>query len=173
MASLILINSTQAQGANQGPATYKAGNTITDSAVQAALIADGGLLWPATDTVVAAAAAVALKMYSKGYDEAYVSRTMLAAVSNSISSGIQHGFLTLASGTKTLATGITVTATSVVQVTRQTQGGTVTSTAEYEEIGGSRIVGGPGVGSITVQASVSAGTVNAADNSTLSYLIVG
>jgi hypothetical protein len=85
---------------------------------------------------------------------------------------IQTGTVTLASGTFTLSAGITVTANSVVLVSRKTQG-TVTSTVQYEAPGADRIVGGPGTGSITFQASIAAGTVNAADDSVLDYAILG
>lgn len=86
---------------------------------------------------------------------------------------IQAATVTLAAGTKTVATGITVTASSVVVISRKLQGGTVTSTVQYEELSGSRVVGAPGTGTLVFQASVAAGTVANADTSTLEYLIVG
>ena len=103
MTAYYLINSTQGQG-QSGPATFKAGALISDPAAQATLLAEGGLLWPATDTVIAAAAGIASKMYAKGYDEAYVSRMMMSAVLSSAAQGtggdgIAQGFKTAADGT--------------------------------------------------------------------------
>lgn len=86
---------------------------------------------------------------------------------------IQTGTAVLVAGTKTVATGISVSATSTVLVGRKAQGGTVTSTVQYEELGGSRVTGGPGTGTLVFQASVAAGTVNAPDTSTLEYTIIG
>jgi len=85
----------------------------------------------------------------------------------------QAGTAVLVAGTKTVAAGISISASSVVVVSRKLQGGTVLNTIQYEELSGSRVVGAPGIGSLTFQASVAAGTVANTDTSTLEYLIVG
>jgi hypothetical protein len=86
---------------------------------------------------------------------------------------VQRGTATLVAGSKTISAGVSLTAASVILLSRKTQGGTVTSTVVYEAPGASRVVGAPGTGAFTLQASVAAGTANAADTSTLDWEIVG
>jgi hypothetical protein len=88
-ASYYLLNSMPAQAQN-GAAMFKAGSLITDPTAIAALQAEGALLWPSTDVVVAAAAAYATKQYAKGQSEEFVSRLMLAAAINSLSQGSEQ-----------------------------------------------------------------------------------
>jgi hypothetical protein len=86
---------------------------------------------------------------------------------------IQAGTVTLVAGTKTIAAGITLSASSVITFSRKTQGGTITSTVGYEAPGASRTIGAPGTAAMIVNAVVAAGTVASGDTSTLDYLIVG
>jgi len=86
MAALILINDTKAQS-QSGPQMFRAGSTISDPAAQAAIIAEGGFLWPATDPVIAATAIIVQKLRTQGMDEAFCARAMLAGVGNSLLQG--------------------------------------------------------------------------------------
>lgn len=83
----------------------------------------------------------------------------------------QVGTVTLVSGTKTINTGITVTANSKVFVSVNTPGGT--DGINYSVPDSSLVVGGPGTGSITINSISSAGAVVTTDTSTVNYLIVG
>src|ERR1700729_1938354 len=87
MASQILINDTKAQS-QSGPQMFRAGSTISDAATQAAIAAEGGLLWPATDATVAAAAVIVQKLRKKGANEELGSAAMLAAAINSLNQGV-------------------------------------------------------------------------------------
>lgn len=84
---------------------------------------------------------------------------------------IQTGTVTLVSGTKTLAAGITVTSSSKVFVSPNTAAGT--DGINYEAPDASLVVGGPGTGSITINSISSAGAVVTTDTSTVNYMIVG
>ena len=63
------------------------------------------------------------------------------------------------------------TTKSSVQATRNTVGGTVTSTIEYATKVADRIAGKAGTGACSVMAAVAAGTVNTADTSTVDVLV--
>lgn len=89
------------------------------------------------------------------------------------SAGVQNGTVTLVAGTATVNTGITLTATSRIFLSRKTQAGTVTTTVHYEAPSATRTVGAPGVGAFTALATVAAGTIQNTDASVLDYLIVG
>lgn len=88
---------------------------------------------------------------------------------------VVKGTLTLASGTKTLGAteGLFLFSTtrSSIQLTRNTAGGTTTSTLEYQAEVASRTIGKSGTAAVICLAAVAAGTINTADNSTLDYLI--
>lgn len=86
MASMILLNSVRIQ---QGNATQgvRAGETVTDLTIQALIIAAGGALWPASDTVVAAAAAIALKLRAQGADDRVIGDVMQTSTLNSLAMG--------------------------------------------------------------------------------------
>ena len=82
----------------------------------------------------------------------------------------QSGSAVLVAGTVTVS-GVTLTANSVILMSRKTQGGTITSTVGYEAPSGSR---GSGNGAtFVINAVVAAGTVAASDTSTIDWLIVG
>jgi len=89
-----------------------------------------------------------------------------------ISLNAQSGAAVLAAGTVTV-TGVTLTATSVILLSRKTQGGTVTSTVAYEAPSTGRTVGAALTGSFIINASVAAGTVNAPDTSTIDWVVLG
>jgi hypothetical protein len=84
---------------------------------------------------------------------------------------IQSGTLTLVAGTKTINTGIVVTATSRIFFNRTAQGGTSTGVTNYDVT--NKTAGAAGTGAFTVQASTVAGVIVNTDTSTLDYLIVG
>lgn len=87
--------------------------------------------------------------------------------------------VTLASGTYTIGAGSTATpdealflaATANVQATRNTVGGTVTSTIMYAAADAGRTAGKVGTAALVVNAVVAAGTVNSADTSTVDVLV--
>jgi hypothetical protein len=85
---------------------------------------------------------------------------------------VQSGTGTLSSGVLTVNTGITVSAQSVVIATRNTPGGTL-STNGLDAPSASRVVGGPGTGTIVINAILDNGTTQTLDTSTVDYLIVG
>lgn len=81
----------------------------------------------------------------------------------------QSGAGVLVLGTVTIS-GVTLTATSVIVLSRKTQGGTVTSTIDYEAPSASRNVG---ASTFVINAVVAAGTVNTPDTSTIDWLAIG
>lgn len=85
---------------------------------------------------------------------------------------IQLGTLTLAAGVRTINTGITITANSVVTL-QLTSGGAATSGARYRVH--TKVVGGPGVGAFSVAAidSASGNNVVNTDVSVFDYTIIG
>lgn len=105
MATFYLINTTTV-----GTQKFFAGNLIDDTVQPAALItAAGGVLWPAADTIVAAAAAaVQASRRAKAINEADADGRMDAAVASSIRTRdheTKGADLTDASPTITLAQG--------------------------------------------------------------------
>lgn len=88
---------------------------------------------------------------------------------SNLAGAIQGGVATLVAGQVTISS-ITLTANSRVFVTRKTIGGTVTSTIMYEAPSATRNVG---ASTLLLQASVAAGTANAADTSVVDYLVIG
>lgn len=87
--------------------------------------------------------------------------------------------VTLSSGTYTVGAGggsealyLFSTTTSSVQATRNTAGGTLTLTTHYYAPATGRIAGKAGTAAVVVTASVAAGTINTADNSTMNVLVV-
>ena len=87
--------------------------------------------------------------------------------------------VTLSSGTYTAGAGggsepvfMYSTTTSAVQFTRNTAGGTLTLTTHYFCPVASRIAGKAGTAAVNVTASVAAGTINAADNSTGDLIVI-
>lgn len=88
---------------------------------------------------------------------------LLALNSGGSITNVQFGTATLVGGTKTIATGITVTASSVVMVSRLTPGGTV---GHLDSDPTHNVVGAPGTGSIRIDSS--SGT----ETSSVVYLII-
>ena len=86
-----------------------------------------------------------------------------------LASAFQSGSATLVAGQVTVSS-VTLTAASVVLVSRKTQGGTVTSTIVYEAPSSGRNVG---ASTLLLQASVAAGTANAADTSVVDWFVYG
>jgi hypothetical protein len=150
-----------------------AGTQVNDATDDAAAIrAAGGVLWPNGDAVVAAAAAIAqgLKLRGGAVDEAQLAAIMEAAATSV--SRVQVGSLTLVGGSKTVNTGITITASSKV-IPILESGGAATSGARYRVSG--LTVGGPGTGAFTVDAVdlASGNNVVATDISVLGFVIIG
>lgn len=86
MAS-ILLNDTVATIGGGAATMFRAGSTITDTTLIAALANEGGVLWPSTDPVVSAAAVTVQKLRTRGMDEAFCSRAMIAAAAKSVAAG--------------------------------------------------------------------------------------
>lgn len=91
MAKWILLNEVLLGGSSPGIAALKhfPGETIDDTLVPTApIVAGGGVLWPATDTVVAAAAATATVLRLRGQGQsAGLSSLLLAAAACSTLGG--------------------------------------------------------------------------------------
>ncbi len=83
---------------------------------------------------------------------------------------VQVGTITLASGTKSLATGIVITASSKVFVSLNTPGGTMGT--NYKVPDASLVVGISGVGTFVASAVDGSGATVTTDTSTLNYMIV-
>lgn len=108
MSSLILLNDTLIVSNNQ-PTWVRAGDTITDATAQSALLANGGVLWPASDPTMAAAATLALKFrQQKGAAEDFPMRILMAAALSSY----QLGGVVIAEIPKTAADGAAATLTA-------------------------------------------------------------
>jgi hypothetical protein len=85
-----------------------------------------------------------------------------------------RGSVALVAGVATISTGLVVTASTMVFVTRLLAGGTLANTVQYAAPSALMVVGGPGVGAVTIKAMGSDGaTVNTLDTSTVGYLVVG
>ena len=82
MATLINIMAVTIAYAGQA-LIIQPGDLVSDTAVQAAITAEGGLLITTTDTTVAAAAALIPKFRAKGADEGVLNAIMLSAVAHS------------------------------------------------------------------------------------------
>lgn len=118
MAS-ILLNDTTINTVG-GPALIRSAETITDAGLIAALPAAGGVLWPANDLTVAAAAATVLKIRSKGGSEQLCTAVMLAAAINTMALG--DTVVNLPVAAQTAGTDIAETPNGFVPTT---QGGNV------------------------------------------------
>lgn len=166
MATFYLLNATTVNRTR-----YRPGDLIDDARDPKSDIENaGGVLWASSDTKVAAAAALVQKFQkNRAMNDKDSESIMFASAANS--SGKQSGSGTLVAGVLAV-TGVTVTATSKIFVTRKTAGGTVTSTIMYDAPSAGRTVGAAGTGSFSAQASVAAGTPNAADTSVVDWLIV-
>lgn len=85
------------------------------------------------------------------------------------------GILTLSSGTYTLGSteGLYLFSTtkSNIQMNFNTAGGTVSSTVGCRCTSAGRTAGKSGTGAATIIATVAAGTINSADNSTMDWLV--
>jgi uncharacterized protein (DUF697 family) len=81
---------------------------------------------------------------------------------------IQTGTATLVAGTVTITARLT--STSVIQLTRNTVGGTVTSTIMYAAPAATRNVS---ASTFVILAVVAAGTINVADTSTVDWVVLG
>lgn len=86
--------------------------------------------------------------------------------------GMQTGTLTLVAGTKTVNTGLTLTAASKVYLQLNTPSGG-TQGVKYKVPDASLVVGGPGVGAFTATGVDNTGATVATDGSTLNFLVVG
>lgn len=78
MSTLILINTTQITFQSANTKVW-AGETVTNAAIQAELIAGGGILAPATDPNLVAAQAVVAQKRHAGANEAACDQVMMAA----------------------------------------------------------------------------------------------
>lgn len=79
--SAILLNDSTVNTPN-GPILVRAGETVVDPGLLAALPGVGGVLWPSNDATVSAAATIALKLRNKGADERIVTGVMIASAAN-------------------------------------------------------------------------------------------
>jgi len=96
----------------------------------------------------------------------------ILALQSQVGGGLQAGTLTLVGGTKTVNTGITITAASKVFLQLNTPSG-ATQGVKYKVPDASLVVGGQGTGAFTATAVDNTGAAVATDVSTLNYLIIG
>ena len=85
-----------------------------------------------------------------------------------LSGKFQYGTATLVAGTVTVSARLT--STSTIQLTRNTVGGTVTSTIMYAAAAASRSTS---ASTFVILAVVAAGTINTADESTVDWVVIG
>lgn len=165
MATYYLINAVNVAGNKLLP-----GDTIDDATVNTSTItAVGGILWPSSDTTVAAAALVAQNAHKhRGANEVELAAIMQGAVDAVQKQNDQAGTVTLAAGTATVNTGITVMAGSVLFFNAKTPGGTMGAHYKF-----STVAGGPGTGSFTVTAVDTSGSLVNTDTTVLAYQIIG
>jgi hypothetical protein len=112
---MILLNDTWIN-TSSGPLLIRAGDQPSDPAVIAGLSSYGGILWPATDPVVLAAANLVVKYRSRAADERWSSDTMLAAASQSMLSGSAGVSQNGAARTVRLATAAALAANTFLAV---------------------------------------------------------
>lgn len=173
MAQFYLINSIIFAGLRHMPGELVDSNSANTTAMTAA----GALLWPASNTTIAAAAAIAQNaLKNRGANETELAAIMNAAVeqvqlTNDANNVTSAGTVTLVAGTKTVNTGITITASSVVLTSMNTPGGGGNG-VDYKVPSASLVVGGPGVGAFVVTAVDATGATVATDVSTINYLVV-
>jgi hypothetical protein len=167
MAQWILMNNVRA-----GTSTMRAGSVVDDAVENlAAIRASGGVLLPASDATLAAAAA-ALRDVGRNAGlpiEGNPEFAMLAAMMPFVQT---LGPLALVAGTLTVNTGITVTARTRVIPVLAVPGAGVSGT-RYAITG--LVVGSPGTGAFTCTAKDSAAGNNtvATDVSTLYFILIG
>lgn len=107
MAGYYLCNTVPAVNTASGPLLFAAGTLVTDSSIQAALRAAGGLLAPQSDAAVAAAAVIAQgARLNKGADGQFLTNVMMAAYAGSAAAGTAS--FTLRNGTQLLGATATV-----------------------------------------------------------------
>lgn len=188
MSTFILINNVLLGTQKMLPGTH-VDDAVTDTAP---IIAAGGELVSTSDATVLAASAVALNAHlNRGMNEIDMEAIMRASVDASQAAAlstnagtvsansaqlaklpaiIQAGTLAvLIAGTKTLAAGITISASSKIFLQVVTPGGTMGT--HYKLTGVT--TGAPGVGAFTVTAVDTSGSLVNTDTSTLNYTIVG
>jgi len=163
MSTFYLINPVTVGGNQMLP-----GDLIDDAVENAAAIrAAGGLLWPSSDAIVAAAAATAQNAHRfRGANEAALESIMQTAVQAVQKQSDQFGTGVLVGGTLAIATAA-IRAGSEVQVAMKTPGGT---TGVHYAVSGIT-PGSPG--SFTITAVDTAGAPVATDTSTISWHVLG
>jgi hypothetical protein len=161
MATFFLVNTVVVAGTK-----IFAGDTINDAVDDApAIVAAGGLLWPSSDTVVAAAAARAVSArINRGANEETVDAIMQAAV-DALQKTEQRGTAVLVAGVSA-AIAATITANSRIIVTPKDKGASATI-GRLEAPSADRVVGAPG--SFVVRSFTAAGAAENADVSTFDW----
>lgn len=85
--------------------------------------------------------------------------------------GIQRGTGTMVAGVLSVSTGVKITANSVINFSRKTQGGT--PGVAYDAPAADRTVGAPGTGAFKVRSYSSSNVVVTTDTSTIDWIIIG
>jgi hypothetical protein len=110
MTTLVLVN-TVTIVQNSQPSKVFAGESISDAGIQASVLAAGGVLAPATDPNLVAAAALVAKARSHGANEAECTTIMMAAyASTAYGVAIQEAVYTLTAA-EVVALGAVLTGT--------------------------------------------------------------
>lgn len=158
-----------------------AGTAIDDASAQAALVIQaGGLLIPATNAIVAAAALQAQALRRRGGDADEAAQLMNAALDSSQESqvsallgSIQVAGATFGSGVATISAGITVTADTDAFVVMSTVIAGSVNVGGVAHLKASNAVGGPGVGAVTLNILGSDGAVDADAAGDFRVLLIG
>lgn len=163
MATFYLINTITLAGVKNLP-----GSLIDDTQDDVvALRAAGGLLWPSAEPLVAAAALRAQSAHvNRGANEQAMEAIMQAAVDAVQQQADQFGTAVLVAGVVTVATA-NIRATSEVQVTVKTPGGTMGTNHKITAL----TPGSPG--SFVITAVDIVGVTVVADTSTVTWQVLG
>jgi hypothetical protein len=167
MSTFYLINTVYTEGGIK----FLAGELIDTNVHPAAdFTSVGGMLWPSSDPVIAAYAAIAQKFHTqRAINEDACNSIMAGAVASRTLP--QAGTATLVAGVATVNTGVTITANSKVFVSLNTPGG-ATNGADYKVPTASLVVGAPGTGAFTITAvSTTGGATVATDVSTVNWVV--
>lgn len=169
-----------------GTTKFLPGDEIDDANdPYASIVAAGGFLYPQGNTTIDAAAAVALTakknrganeidlglIMSSAVDEvqkaADATFATTAALAAAVAAAVQKGTTTLVAGASP-AIAATITASSRIGVTlKDPANGTLTH--KFAALSADRVVGAPG--SFKITALLAAGTINAADTSTMDWWV--
>jgi hypothetical protein len=168
MSSMILINQVRlGSSVLQSGSSY---DSVSEAATITKIKAEGGVLVPLA-VMGQANADAAQAMAKRGglfKDDGGAALLLLAALAAIGASQSVQGIV-LVAGTKTVNTGITITAKSIILPTLRVPGGTMGARLKIDGI----VVGDPGTGAFVLTAVDTAGVLVNTDTSTYDVVIIG